>query len=202
MCLCPCACFSQADFQALLESTGMSRSNPYYIVEQGKIAQLMKQSKAQRLALFKEIAGTRTYDERRKESLKIMRDTDQKRHTIDTVIEVLQSKLKDLEAETEQFKKYEVDTRTQRARSSCPLPVLRSAPASSCSRIIFATVTAALLGRCSTPLVAVWSTASTSASARWRPQSSTRSIRSEVRGEEQSDGCTFAWRLDWSFAMD
>jgi len=98
----------------------MSRSNPYYIVEQGKIAQLMKQSKAQRLALFKEIAGTRTYDERRKESLKIMRDTDQKRHTIDTVIDVLQNKLKDLEAETEQFKKYEVGA----PHSPCSLPAL------------------------------------------------------------------------------
>jgi len=103
--------YTQQDFQTLLESMGMSRSNPYNIVEQGKISSLMKQSKAARLALFKEIAGTRVYDERKTESEKIMRDTDAKRHTIDTVIDVLQKRIEELEQESKEFKQFtELDT--------------------------------------------------------------------------------------------
>src|SRR4051794_13524072 len=98
--------YSQVDFQNLLESAGLSRSNPYYIVEQGKITTLMKQAKSERLELLKEIAGTRTYDERKKESMKIMKDTDAKLHQIDTVVTVLETRLKELEEESAEFKKF------------------------------------------------------------------------------------------------
>ena len=86
----------------------MSRSNPYYIVEQGKISQLMKQSKAARLALFQDIAGTKVYDDRKRESQKIMRDTDSKRAHIDEVISTLEERLRELEAESKEFKQYQV----------------------------------------------------------------------------------------------
>jgi structural maintenance of chromosome 3 (chondroitin sulfate proteoglycan 6) len=59
----------------LLESAGFSRSNPYYVVQQGKIASLTLMKDHERLDLLKEIGGTRVYEERRKESLKIMVDT-------------------------------------------------------------------------------------------------------------------------------
>jgi structural maintenance of chromosome 3 (chondroitin sulfate proteoglycan 6) len=108
--------YSNVDFQNLLESAGLSRSNPYYIVEQGKIAMLMKQAKSERLELLKEIAGTRTYDDRKKESLKIMKETDAKLKQIDAVVEVLEQRLKELEEESAEFKKYLVRT-TQTARS-------------------------------------------------------------------------------------
>ena len=78
----------------MLESAGLSRSNPYYIVQQGKVrlyfplydiypdvfhvfyvnpqvAHLIKMRDSERLALLKEIAGTRIYDERRAESTRI-----------------------------------------------------------------------------------------------------------------------------------
>lgn len=104
--------YSNADFQNLLESAGLSRSNPYYIVEQGKIAKLMKQAKSERLELLKEIAGTRTYDDRKKESLKIMKETDTKLKQIDGVISGLEEKLNDLEKESKEFKKFLVSHET------------------------------------------------------------------------------------------
>lgn len=64
-----------SDILSLLESAGFSRSNPYYIVMQGQVAQITKMSPAERLELLKEVAGTRVYDERRAESLKIMKET-------------------------------------------------------------------------------------------------------------------------------
>jgi structural maintenance of chromosome 3 (chondroitin sulfate proteoglycan 6) len=75
------------DVVNLLESAGFSRSNPYYIVQQGKVRRghgcplrfskvnaltVMKDS--ERLDLLKEVAGTRVYDERKSESLKLMAD--------------------------------------------------------------------------------------------------------------------------------
>lgn len=108
--------YSHADFQNLLESAGLSKSNPYYIVEQGKIAVLMKQAKAERLELLKEIAGTRTYDDRKKESLKIMKDTDHRRKQIASVIGVLETRLQELEEESAEFKKFHVRRRRHAQR--------------------------------------------------------------------------------------
>jgi len=58
-----------------LETAGFSRSNPYYIVKQGKVTTLATMRDAERLELLKEVAGTRVYDERREESQKIMKET-------------------------------------------------------------------------------------------------------------------------------
>ena len=59
----------------LLESAGFSRSNPYYIVPQGRISAICNSSDEERLQLLKEVAGTKVYDQKRKESQKIMLET-------------------------------------------------------------------------------------------------------------------------------
>lgn len=66
---------SKADVMNLLESAGFSRSNPYYIVPQGRITSLTNAKDHERLALLKEVAGTKVYEQRRVESLKIMEET-------------------------------------------------------------------------------------------------------------------------------
>jgi structural maintenance of chromosome 3 (chondroitin sulfate proteoglycan 6) len=81
----------------MLESAGISRSNPYYIVRQGEVMKLIQMKTTERLALFQEIAGTRVYDERRKESNKIMLDTARRYADIDEVIADLDSRLEDLQ---------------------------------------------------------------------------------------------------------
>jgi len=43
----------------LLETAGFSKSNPYYIVQQGRIAALCSMKDEQRLQLLEEVAGTR-----------------------------------------------------------------------------------------------------------------------------------------------
>ncbi|MFH4982364.1 hypothetical protein AB6A40_009073 [Gnathostoma spinigerum] len=63
------------DVVNLMESAGFSRSNPYYIVKQGKINELATSPDSHRLKLLKEVAGTRVYDERKEESLKILHET-------------------------------------------------------------------------------------------------------------------------------
>ena len=98
---------SRPDVMNLLEAAGLSRSNPYYVVQQGKISQLIKMKEPQRLELLKEIAGTRTYDERRKESVKIMKETDHRLDLIHQVIGFLDERLNELESEREELKEYQ-----------------------------------------------------------------------------------------------
>ena len=83
---CSLAPRSKTDVANLLESAGFSKSNPYYIVQQGKITMLALMKDAERLALLMEVAGCKVYDERRAESERIMRDTEMRR---DKVIEVV-----------------------------------------------------------------------------------------------------------------
>lgn len=98
---------SKSEVVSLLESAGLSRSNPYYIVQQGQVRRLIKMKDSERLELLKEIAGTRTYDERRKESKKIMAETDKRRAQIDEVIVYIEKRLTELEEEKSELKRYQ-----------------------------------------------------------------------------------------------
>ncbi|TVU26578.1 hypothetical protein EJB05_29132, partial [Eragrostis curvula] len=66
---------SKTDVMNLLESAGFSRSNPYYVVQQGKIAFLTLMKDSERLELLKEIGGTHVYEDKHQKSLKILRET-------------------------------------------------------------------------------------------------------------------------------
>eukprot|EP00760_Papus_ankaliazontas_P006970 PhM_4_TR13256/c0_g1_i1/m.100909/K06669/SMC3, CSPG6; structural maintenance of chromosome 3 (chondroitin sulfate proteoglycan 6) len=99
--------FSAADVRQLLESAGFSASNPYYIVEQGRIIHLTNMSETERLDLLKEVAGTKVYEERRAESTRILEETTEKRKKIDENIDKLKARLQEVEAEREEWKKYQ-----------------------------------------------------------------------------------------------
>eukprot|EP00697_Spironema_sp_BW2_P008745 gnl/Spiro4/23446_TR11595_c0_g2_i2.p1 gnl/Spiro4/23446_TR11595_c0_g2~~gnl/Spiro4/23446_TR11595_c0_g2_i2.p1 ORF type:complete len:950 (+),score=268.79 gnl/Spiro4/23446_TR11595_c0_g2_i2:1039-3888(+) len=105
---------SKADVMNLLESAGFSRSNPYYIVQQGKINSLTMMKDSERLNLLKEVAGTRVYDEKREESLKIMEDNDARCGQINEVLEYIEQRLGELEDEKEELKHYQELDRERR----------------------------------------------------------------------------------------
>ncbi|GMG98380.1 hypothetical protein Nepgr_000220 [Nepenthes gracilis] len=98
---------TKTEVMNLLESAGFSRSNPYYVVQQGKIASLTLMKDSERLDLLKEIGGTRVYEERRHESLKIMQDTGNKRKQIIQVVQYLDERLRELDEEKEELRKYQ-----------------------------------------------------------------------------------------------
>jgi len=91
----------------LLESAGFSRSNPYNIVPQGKVMSLTTMKDEQRLELLKEVAGTRTYSERRTESIGIMEETSARRRKVDEMLEVIEKRLKELDAEKAELAEYQ-----------------------------------------------------------------------------------------------
>lgn len=105
---------TKADVMNLLESAGFSRSNPYYIVPQGRVTTLTNMKDPERLSLLKEVAGTQVYEARRVESLKIMTETDNKRSKIDELLEYIRDRLSELEEEKEELKTYQEKDRERR----------------------------------------------------------------------------------------
>ena len=98
---------TKTDVMNLLESAGFSRSNPYYIVPQGRVTALTNMKDAERLTLLKEVAGTQVYEARRTESLKIMTETNNKRAKIDELLAYIKERLSELEEEKEELRDYQ-----------------------------------------------------------------------------------------------
>ena len=105
---------TKADVMNLLESAGFSRSNPYYIVPQGRVTALTNMKDSERLNLLKEVAGTQVYEARRTESVKIMHETDNKRNKIDELLDYINERLGELEEEMQELRTYQDKDREKR----------------------------------------------------------------------------------------
>ena len=104
----------KVDVTNLLEAAGFSRSNPYYIVPQGRVTALTNMRESDRLNLLKEVAGTQVYEARRTESLKIMNETNNKRGKIDELLTYIKERLAELEEEKEELKGFQDKDRERR----------------------------------------------------------------------------------------
>lgn len=103
------------EVMGLLEGAGFSKSNPYFIVQQGKVNALCTMSDAERLTLLKEVAGTTVYDEKKAESLTKMEEN---RNSIDKINEMLtyiDTRLTDLQSEKEELNAYQTLDRDRRS---------------------------------------------------------------------------------------
>lgn len=105
---------TKADVMNLLESAGFSRSNPYYIVPQGRVTALTNMKDSERLILLKEVAGTQVYEARRTESLKIMNETNSKRTKIDELLDFINERLSELEEEKDELRNYQEKDKERR----------------------------------------------------------------------------------------
>lgn len=105
---------TKTDVMNLLEAAGFSRSNPYYIVPQGRVTALTNMKESDRLNLLKEVAGTQVYEARRAESLKIMNETNNKREKIDELLEYIKERLAELEEEKEELRGFQDRDRERR----------------------------------------------------------------------------------------
>ncbi|KAJ3323468.1 Structural maintenance of chromosomes protein 3 [Boothiomyces sp. JEL0866] len=105
---------TKSEVMNLLESAGFSRSNPYYIVPQGRITALTNSKDAERLQLLKEVAGTKVYEQRRTESLKIMQSTEVKRQQIDELLEFIEERMEELQQEKRELEEFQVADKEKR----------------------------------------------------------------------------------------
>lgn len=105
---------TKAETMSLLESAGFSRSNPYYIVPQGRITALTNAKDEDRLQVLKEVAGAQVYENRREESLKLINDTNQKKERIDESLKTIDERLGELQDEIKELKEYQSLDREKR----------------------------------------------------------------------------------------
>lgn len=106
---------TKQEVQSLLEGAGLSRSNPYYMVQQGKIQALCTMTDGERLRLLKEVAGTTVYDQKKQESVTKMTDNQTQLATIATLLDDIQDRLEQLQAEKDELDQYRVLDRQRRA---------------------------------------------------------------------------------------
>ncbi|CAK7904448.1 structural maintenance of chromosomes protein 3 [[Candida] anglica] len=98
---------SRSDVMNLLESAGFSRSNPYYIVPQGRITALTNSKDSERLTLLKEVSGARVFETKLKESMKEMTNSNYKKQRIDETLKSIEERLSDLQIESADLKEYQ-----------------------------------------------------------------------------------------------
>jgi structural maintenance of chromosome 3 (chondroitin sulfate proteoglycan 6) len=97
---------SKSDVMNLLEAAGFSRSNPYYIVPQGRITRLTNMKDNDRLNLLKDVAGTKVYETRRADSLRIMEETQSKKDKIRETLTYIQERLNELDEERQELREF------------------------------------------------------------------------------------------------
>lgn len=98
---------TRSDIMNLLESAGFSRSNPYYIVPQGRITSLTNSKDHERLNLLKEVSGANVFENKLKESMKEMNQSNLKRARIDETLISIEERLKDLQIESTDLKNFQ-----------------------------------------------------------------------------------------------
>jgi structural maintenance of chromosome 3 (chondroitin sulfate proteoglycan 6) len=103
----------------LLETAGFSRSNPYYMVQQGKILSLAEMSEEATLGLLKEVAGTKVYEKKKEESEKILLETKSKKEQIESVLKYIEEKLSELEEEQQELLNYQKLDKERRSIEHC-----------------------------------------------------------------------------------
>lgn len=111
--------FTATELRQLLESAGFSASNPYYIVEQGKIANLASMKETDRYQLIKDVAGTKVYESRRKESEELLAESSTRVVKVDEAIKQLEDRLAVLEAETSELRSFQEADRKRKALEFC-----------------------------------------------------------------------------------
>lgn len=105
---------TKAEVMNLLESAGFSKSNPYYIVPQGRITAITNMKDAERLNMLKEVAGTQIYVNRRTESVRIMEEAETKRAKVDEVLDTIRDRLDQLEEEKNELREFQDKDRERR----------------------------------------------------------------------------------------
>ncbi|KAK6442606.1 Structural maintenance of chromosomes protein 3 [Oleoguttula sp. CCFEE 5521] len=105
---------TKSEVMSLLESAGFSKSNPYYIVPQGRITAITNMKDPERLLMLKEVAGTKVYEDRRAESVRIMDESKNKRGKIDDLLDHIRERLGELEEEKNELREFQEKDRERR----------------------------------------------------------------------------------------
>ena len=98
---------TRSDIMNLLESAGFSKTNPYYIVPQGRITALTNSKDSERLTILKEVSGAMVFEAKLKESVKELNNANYKRQRVDETLQSIDERISDLQVESNDLKEYQ-----------------------------------------------------------------------------------------------
>lgn len=93
---------TKTEINNIMEASGFSRNNPYYIVQQGKVTELANKREQEYFELLKEVAGTRVYEASRNEAVKCFEEAVSKGQRVEEVVSFINDKLNDLKLESDE----------------------------------------------------------------------------------------------------
>ena len=96
----------KSDVQNLLEGAGFMKTNPYYIIQQGKINQILNCTDEEYFDIFCDAMGTKIYEEKKAESLKLLEENKSTRAKIEMQANEIQSHIDKLYEQCEDLKNY------------------------------------------------------------------------------------------------
>ena len=105
----------KADANNLLESAGFLKIDPYYIIQQGRISNIINMTDENLFELFTEVTGTKTYEDKKTESLKIFEEAKDNKHKILKQNEEIKLYIFKLESQCDQLKDFEIIEKEQKA---------------------------------------------------------------------------------------
>jgi len=96
----------KSDVQNLLEGAGFMKTNPYYIIQQGKINQILNCTDEEFFDIFCDAMGTKIYEEKKAESLKLLEENKATRAKIEMQADEIQNHIDKLYEQCEDLKNY------------------------------------------------------------------------------------------------
>ena len=107
--------YTKTEVVNMLETAGFSQSNPYYIVRQDSVARLSQMKPNELFDVMKEVAGTKVYEQRRHEALKMMSEAENQLVEVNGLLGGIDSKLEELQDERKELDVYMNLDRERRA---------------------------------------------------------------------------------------
>ena len=98
---------TRKQLNGMLEAAGFSHSNPYHIVKQGLIADLATRSDQARLKIVHDLAGTKVYNDKRKQSEEELERSDKTIEIIEESLQLIADRQGILEEERDDFLKFQ-----------------------------------------------------------------------------------------------
>jgi structural maintenance of chromosome 3 (chondroitin sulfate proteoglycan 6) len=98
----------RSDVFNLLESAGFCKQNPYYIIQQGKINTIINMNEFELFEQFAEITGTKIYEEKKLESIKLLEEAKENKQKIIKQKEEINDYILRLENQCEDLSSFEV----------------------------------------------------------------------------------------------
>lgn len=104
------------EYETYIESLRISYSNPYNIIQQGRISQIVLMDEFELYKLLEEVTGARKFHKRKEEAIQTMKKVSGEKEEIRIILSDLTDKLRSLENRKEEFDFFAVEEKTKKYR--------------------------------------------------------------------------------------